>query len=208
MATAIDEFGAALTKHAPQFAVQLGDDRIALLKRYYDLLLKWNGALHLVAPCSPEEFALRHVLESLLLLKHLLARSSVVDVGSGGGLPIIPCLLVRDDLQATLIESSQRKSVFLREALRPLNSTGRAKVVTARFEELSSPPADFLTCRALERFTELLPTLIQWTPPDITFLLFGNESFVKQLEALLRPVTVELVPGSERRFLVIGRREI
>lgn len=208
MATATEQFVSALKQHAPEFAVQLSVERIEGLKRYYELLLKWNGRLHLVAPCSPEQFALRHTLESLLLLKQLPAHSAVVDVGSGGGLPIIPCLLVRDDLQATLIESSRKKSVFLREALRLLETPGRATVLTARFEELNAPPAEFLTCRALERFAELLPILTQWASPDTTFLLFGGESLARKLKAILPFVKAEPVPRSERRFLLIGRSKI
>ena len=85
---------------------------------YYEILQKWNPRLHLVSSCSPEEFAVRHVLESLWILRYLPDGSRIIDIGSGGGLPIVPCLITRDDLTATLIESSQRKSVFLREALR------------------------------------------------------------------------------------------
>ncbi len=90
---------------------------LAQLGEYYSLLTRWNDRLHLVAPCSPEEFATRHVLESLLLLKHLPHEAKIADIGSGGGLPIIPCLIARADLEVTMIESSQKKAVFLREAL-------------------------------------------------------------------------------------------
>jgi 16S rRNA (guanine(527)-N(7))-methyltransferase RsmG len=207
MATAIEEFGLALQQHAPEFAVQLDEDQIVLLKRYYALLLKWNARLHLVAPCSPEEFALRHVLESLLLLKHLPKGAAVVDVGSGGGLPMIPCLLVRDDLHATMIESSQKKAVFLREALKLLRAANPAEVLTARFEDLSSPPVDFLTCRALERFVDLLPKLVEWVPRNSSLLLFGSASLAAHLGRILASVTTELIPSSERRFLIKGRRE-
>ena len=52
------------------------------------------------------------MLESLMLLKHLPSDAKIADIGSGAGLPIIPCLIARPDLHATLIESSQKKSVF------------------------------------------------------------------------------------------------
>src|SRR3954463_7441964 len=105
MATQREQFAAALTTQSPDFGVELGIEQVQLLTDYYALVLKWNE-LHLVAPCTPQEFAVRHVLESLTLLKHFSLNASVVDIGSGGGLPIIPCLLVRTDLRATLIESS------------------------------------------------------------------------------------------------------
>src|SRR6266849_10967119 len=118
MPTSIDTFGLALRDHAGEFGIQLGAEEVRRLSNYYELLRKWNDRLHLVAPCSPEEFATRHVLESLLLLSHLPQKARVLDVGSGAGLPIIPCLIIRTDLSATLIESSPRKAVFLLEAFR------------------------------------------------------------------------------------------
>ena len=75
-------------KHA-LFGVELAPETVALLGAYYSLLIHWNDRLHLVAPCSPEEFATRHVLESLLLLPHLPHAAKIADIGSGGGLPII-----------------------------------------------------------------------------------------------------------------------
>ena len=113
MATQRADFSRAVEKNASDFGLELSDAQLTLLADYYELLMKWNARLHLVAPCPPEEFAIRHVLESLWLLRHLSPGADVLDVGSGGGLPIIPCLLIREDLRATLIESSKRKTIFL-----------------------------------------------------------------------------------------------
>src|SRR5215211_6749884 len=130
-------FDEALKANQSVFEIDLASETLATLRDYYNLLTRWNARLHLVAPCSPEEFATRHVLESLMLLKHLPDGAKIADIGSGAGLPIIPCLIARPDLHATLIESSQKKCVFLREAL---NSVGRKAAVVARpFEEVDAP---------------------------------------------------------------------
>ena len=205
MATPIEEFREALEAHAPEFGIALQADRLERLIDYYGLIMKWNERLHLVAPCSPAEFATRHVLESLTLLKHLPVGATTIDVGSGAGLPIIPCLLVREDLRGTLIESSNRKAVFLREALRPVTPPDRAQVITARFEEVETPQADFVTCRALDRFAEILPALVDWAPRNSTLLLFAGESIRNQIQTILGSITVEHIPHSERRFLLIAR---
>lgn len=209
MPTQIDRstssFSQALTDHAVDFLVRLSEENIKRLSCYYELLLKWNSRLHLVAPCSPEHFAKRHVLESLLLLRHLPQDARIADIGSGAGLPIIPCLILRDDLRATLIESSQRKAVFLREALRELPNLESAEVIASRFENTVFPQADFVTCRAIDRFQQVLPNLFAWAPPHTTFLLFGAETLKVQIEGMLSSVQAEKIPRSEQSFLVIAR---
>ena len=202
--TPIEEFDAAVREHAPEFGSAIDDSLAARLSHYYSLLMKWNARLHLVAPCPADEFATRHVLESLLLVRHVPAEAHVTDVGSGAGLPSIPCLLARPDIRATLIDSSQRKAVFLKEAVRALELTDRAEVIAARFQDIAAPPTDVVTCRALERFERVLPALIAWAPPESTLLLFGGNRLRTQLQGLRPQIEAELIPTSERRFLIIA----
>ena len=182
------------------FNLDLSADTLVRLGEYYSLLTRWNDRLHLVAPCSPDEFAVRHILESLLLLKHLPPNARVADVGSGGGLPIIPCLIARPDLQATLIESSQKKSVFLREATRPFKVT----IIAQPFEQVDPPPVDFITCRALDQFMQKLPTLLDWAPEGSTMLLFGGETLREELRKAHVNFDAFLIPQSEERFLFVA----
>jgi 16S rRNA (guanine527-N7)-methyltransferase len=204
MPTPTEPFSQALRDHAAEFGIQLGADEVVRLGNYYDLLLKWNDRLHLVAPCSPDEFAKRHVLESLMLLRHLPPNARVVDVGSGAGLPIIPCLIMRADLSATLVESSPRKAVFLREALRNVNNREPAAITVARFEQTVAPEADFVTCRALDRFQAFLPALVEWAPPTSILLLFAGEELRRQIEILLPNAKAERIPRSDRRYLIVA----
>ena len=178
--------------------MDLAPETVSSLNEYYSLLTRWNARLHLVAPCSPEEFATRHVLESVMLLNHLPQGAKIADIGSGAGLPIIPCLIARPDLHATLIESSAKKSVFLREAL---NTVARnAAIITRPFEEVPPPDVSFVTCRALDRFMDKVTKLVEWSPPGSTLLFYGGET----LREKLSPHTQEFkVPLSERRFLFV-----
>jgi 16S rRNA (guanine527-N7)-methyltransferase len=194
----IELFQQTLDSNMRAFDVELSPDALARLGAYYSLLTRWNERLHLVAPCTPEEFATRHVLESLLLLKHLPHGAKIADIGSGAGLPIIPCLIVRDDLEATLIESSLKKTVFLREALSAVGR--RATIVARRFEEIAAPDVQFVTARALDHFIPKIPALLAWAPDEATFLLFGSQELRSQLNAY----DVFLIPGSERRYLFVG----
>ena len=191
-------FKLALKSNEAAFNLDLSSETVTQLAKYYSLLTRWNDRLHLVAPCAPEEFAVRHVLESLLLLKRLPSNATVADVGSGGGLPIIPCLIARPDLEATLIESSQKKVVFLREALTRLGL--RAVVVASPFEDVPAPPVSFVTCRALDQFMRKLPALINWAPRGSTLMLFGGDGLGKQLKNFEQI----LIPKSEKRYLFLA----
>ena len=198
-----NKFRETLKEEAVTYRVVLTAEALDRLSQYYELLNLWNSRVHLVAPCSPEEFATRHVLESLVLLKHLPKGSSVADVGSGGGLPILPCLIARPDLRVVLIEAAQKKAVFLREALTQSGSSLRASVVNERFENVVAPPVDFVTCRALERFEEMLPQLFEWAPANATLLLFGAKQLESRIESLGFSRTAELMPHSQGRFLFV-----
>jgi 16S rRNA (guanine527-N7)-methyltransferase len=202
-ASPVNDFRVVLRRHAAQYGVELTESPIERLCDYYQLVRDWNPRLHLVAPCSPAEFATRHVLESLFMLLQLPANARVADVGSGAGLPIIPVLIARPDLRATLIESSRKKSVFLCEALRVAEVATQANVIAERFENLPEPDVDYVICRALDRFSELFPRLVQWSPQTATLLLFGGEGLGKQIASAGLKYKSIHIPESERRWLFV-----
>ena len=201
-------FVAALELNMSDYGVQLGAEALARLAQYYALLTRWNQRLHLVAPASPQEFATRHILESLVLLDHLPQSARVADIGSGAGLPLIPCLIVRPDLNATLIESSQKKAVFLREALNHVGISRGTKIIAKPFEETPTPNLDFVTSRALDQFASKIPNLINWSHPTATLLLFGGEGLRNVLREASPGYSEFLIPHSERRFLFVVKKEL
>jgi 16S rRNA (guanine527-N7)-methyltransferase len=209
MMESLQEFNRTLATHAARYAVALGAREHARLGAYYEHLSKWNARLHLVAPCSPAEFATRHVLESLTACSYMGEGARVCDVGSGGGLPIIPCLIMRPDISATLVEAATKKVIFLREALRHLELQDRTQVLAERFEGIPAPEADALSCRALERFTEMYPRLVRWSPHASRLLFFGGSALGELIERdeNIRTYTAIKMPDSEGRFLFVCERK-
>ncbi len=193
------EFTAAITGSQSAFGLDLGPEAIGRLAKFYEIVRESNDLLHLVAPCSAEEFAIRHILESLSLLAYLPANAKFADVGTGAGLPAIPCLLARDDLSGVLIESKEKKARFLAEAVGRLGIRERAAIINRQFEETDAGECSFVTCRALDKFTQKLPKLMRWAGRR-RMLLFGGESLAAELTR--RHVRFEkvLLPLSERRF--------
>ena len=199
------EFRRTLESEASGYGVKLTPKTQDGLTGYYRLLCSWNSRLHLVAPTTPEQFARRHILESLLLLEYLTKEARVADIGSGGGLPIIPCLIAQPNIRATMIESSKKKAVFLREALRQIGHAN-STVIAERFESVVVPDIDFVTCRAVERFEKILPQMIEWTPSNATLLLFGGPGLEKVIATMGLSFDAKLIPGSERRLLFRVKR--
>ena len=199
------EFIGAIEANQEAFGLGLSGEKIDRLADHFELVQEHNPLLHLVAPCSAEEFAVRHVLESLALLEFLPEGAQFADIGPGGGFPSIPCLIVRDDLRGVLIESKAKKAGFLQTAIAKCKIGGRAVVVNKQFTEVSRPDVSYVACRALDRFTQNLPKLIKWSG-DCTLLFFGGPALRDELQKRGLNFTERLMPFSEQRYLFVSKR--
>jgi len=193
----------ALENNQKFFDVSLSEEKINALADFYEFVQKHNDILHLVAPSSPEIFAVRHILESLYLQKFLPQNAKFADIGAGAGLPSIPCLIFREDLSGVLVESKLKKADFLEQILTECNLGNRAEVFARQFEELEKPAdARFVTCRALDKFTKKLPKILKWKQKS-DLMLFGGDNLAEELIRHAVKYQQKLLPQSERRYLFI-----
>lgn len=197
-------FITSLRAHEDLFGISLTEQQAEKLAQYFDLVRKHNPILHLVASLDAEEFAVRHVLESLTLAGRLPLDARFADVGPGAGLPSIPCLIFRSDLSAVLIEASAKKSRFLSEAVEELGLSDRASVENKQFQETIPSGFDSVACRALDKFTQKLPRLLKWAKgKDLYF--FGGDNLEEALTRNRVAAERQLMPLSEKRFLFVSR---
>src|ERR1044072_4362537 len=147
-----DDLIKALDKHQADVGLQLAAKTVSRLSEYYDRILKHNPLLHLVAPGSVEDFAIRHILESLTLLEYLPENCKFADVGTGAGLPGIPCLLAREDLHGFRLQPKQKKGPFRSEGRENLVLKDRMTIINREFEEIRKPGVRMVPCRALDKF--------------------------------------------------------
>ncbi|MBD8528008.1 16S rRNA (guanine(527)-N(7))-methyltransferase RsmG [Pseudomarimonas arenosa] len=137
---------------------ELGLDPAAAdaLRRYLDLLARWNQTYNLTAIRDPAEMVSKHLLDSLSIATEF-DQQRLVDIGSGAGLPGIPLALACPHLRVTMVESAGKKARFMREAVRQLDLGARVDVVEGRAEALDRPGQyDRLSARALGTLTQLL----------------------------------------------------
>jgi 16S rRNA (guanine527-N7)-methyltransferase len=131
------------------------------LEHYLDLLKRWQKAINLVGPKTLEDPWRRHILDSAQLIHHLPgAARTIVDLGSGAGLPGLVLAIIRGG-DIHLVESDQRKALFLKEAARHLALD--VVVHAQRIEALEPMTPDVLTARALAP----LPRLLELASPLI-----------------------------------------
>jgi len=124
---------------------------------YVALLAKWNKVYSLTAIREPERMVTHHLLDSLAPLPHLKgAQLRILDVGSGFGTPGIPLAIARPDWQLVLLDSNQKKTTFLRQALLELK-LANVSIVTDRVE-LYRPDAPFhiITSRAFAELADFV----------------------------------------------------
>jgi 16S rRNA (guanine527-N7)-methyltransferase len=130
----------------------LSPAELELLERHYLLLQHWNRTLNLTRITDPVDTVKLNYCESLFLgIKLPPGPLRVCDVGSGAGFPGIPIAIIRSDLTVTLIESHQRKAVFLREASPGIPNL---RVLAVRAEDCSER-FDWVVSRAVSARTLL-----------------------------------------------------
>jgi len=105
---------------------------------YLSELKKWNRAYNLTGIKSDEDIIIKHFIDSLLFVKVMQdTHLRIADVGTGAGFPGIPVKIIRPETEITLIESSRKKTVFLRHIIRRLKLQG-IDVMQQRIENLDS----------------------------------------------------------------------
>jgi 16S rRNA (guanine527-N7)-methyltransferase len=183
------------------------------LAAFLAILLEKNTEMNLVSERSaaPGVLAEEHLFDALLGLP-LLPRpggraARLVDLGSGGGFPAIPLLVVRSDLEGTLVESSRKKSAYLAEAIERLALT--AQVLNARFPG-SFPMADtlrydVLTTRAVGSAGKLVRAARPLLSPGGRALLWTSEPLAAEAKRASRAgrASFHRAPGAERRGILL-----
>jgi len=177
---------------------ELTDAQAKALESHYDLLVRWNRALNLTSIRDLPEAVERHYCESIFLAGRLPAGPlRIVDVGSGAGFPGLPVAIYRPDCVVTLIESHQRKAVFLKEAARGLPNV---RVMARRAEQVAEE-FDLSVSRAVS-YHDLMPSLKALAPAAA--LLGGIESAPAAMGFVWEPPIA--LPWGKQRYLRMGRR--
>jgi len=201
---------AALADGLARLALVLPDDAQSKLIEYANLIGKWNRVYNLTAIREPGKVLTHHILDSLAVAPHVSART-LLDVGSGAGLPGIPLALALPKVQVTLLDSNQKKCAFLNQAIIELK-LDNVKVVCARIEEWQTNERfDLVISRAFSELAKFVAPAARLCAPGGTLLAMKGVEPLAEIEQLpnqfhLSHITPLKVPGLDaQRHLVFMR---
>ena len=194
-----------------QLGIDAAVDRVEKLAQYLGLMIKWNKVYNLTAIREVGRMVSHHLLDSAAILPHL-PHDDLLDVGTGPGLPGIPLAILRPDLRVTLLDSNQKKTAFLRQAVGELE-LGNADVVCDRIEGWTADRRfRLITSRAFSELAEFVLQSARFLAPHGCFAAMKGllpEDEIARLPAGYRAEKViELhVPGvdAKRHLVMIGR---
>jgi len=175
---------------------------------YLSLFVRWNSRLNLSSVRDEEAIISRHLIEAIYVTRALPAGiATLLDFGSGGGLPGIPIALCRPEISVTLAESQGKKAAFLQEAVRRLGigaavHAGRAEALHAVF--------DCVILRAVDKMPKAVAQAARLVAPRGWLALMTTRGDLAQLKqaagAEFSFDRVAPLPGSVERVLALGRR--
>lgn len=189
---------------------QLDSATTDLFGEYLSLFIRWNSRINLCSVRDEEGIISRHLIESIHVAQVLPPNlSTLLDFGSGGGLPGIPIALCRPEIAVTLAESQTKKAAFLQEAVRILGMS--AKVHAGRAETLREV-FDCVTMRAVDRMADAVGVASQLVAPGRWLALMTTNEDSARLQSAAGAVFSwrNRIPlaGGDDRVLALGKREI
>jgi 16S rRNA (guanine527-N7)-methyltransferase len=181
---------------------------VGQLNSYVSLILRWSARVNLTSLRDEDGIISRHIIESIEVSNTLPAGiGTLLDFGSGAGLPGIPIAVCRPDIQVTLAESQNKKAAFLMEAVRVLGLT--ATVHSGRAEELKTQ-FDCVTLRAVDKMARAVKSAASLVTPSGWLALMTTTDGLSELQSAAGPgfdwASNSPVVGSGARILAIGRK--
>lgn len=156
----MEQFKEKMEKKCPELT-QLQQEQF---EKYKNLLLEWNEKINLTAITDEDDIILKHFVDSMTILKYIESDSSIVDVGTGAGFPGIPVKIANPSINVTLVDSLNKRLLFLEDVINKLNLK-QIKTVHSRAEEFGQNKIyrekfDIATSRAVANLSVLVEYLL------------------------------------------------
>ncbi len=210
----METFQDILARASSAAHIDIGPDEMADFLSFRRELLFWNEKMSLVSLKTPYDLAVKHIIDSLSILPFLHRRNArLLDLGSGGGFPGIPLKIMRDDLAVTFIDSSRKKTSFLKHMARILdfkNTVVLAKRIEDLIEEETCRTAfDYITTRATFPIAELVPMAGHFLSKEGRFICMKGKNWRREIDdaqGVMKSLHLQISEYREFDLPLIGGR--
>ncbi len=212
-----------LFEEAKKFGIDLNKTQLEKFKKYKDFLLEYNLHTNLTAITDPEDIAIKHFLDSILISNFFKIPQNIkiIDVGTGAGFPGVPLKILRPDMNLTLIDSLNKRIIFLQKLCQKLDI--KSEIIHARAEELSHKNEfrekfDLAISRAVAPLNILCEYCIPYLKTGGFFIALKGANFEMEVENSKKALEIlgskiqdiknfELPKGKGVRNIIIIKKE-
>ena len=197
--------------------INVTEKELNQLEKYYELLIEWNNKINLTRIVEKEEVYLKHFYDSLTIAKviDLNNTQTLLDFGTGAGFPGIVLKLFYPNLKITLVDSLNKRVIFLNEVIKELK-LDNIEAIHSRVEDLKDKKYDIITTRAVSNLKQLIIWINKLISRDTLFIPLKAhvDEEIKESENILNKYKLKIVKqetfnlpieGSLRNILVIRK---
>lgn len=189
---------------AAELGITIGEKETALFLQYLSELKEWNKKINLTAITDDKDIIIRHFLDSLTLAPFLSGKETLLDIGSGAGFPGIPLNIVIPDLKVTLMDSVNKKVIFMRHIIRTIGLKN-IEAVQARAEDKETITRfaacfDVVTSRAFAGLGSFLDIALPYAKNGGALISVKGPKWMEELKGLKGLKGIEVAQIKEIRL--------
>lgn len=201
--------------------INISEIEIENFKIYMKLLLEWNKKINLTAITNEDDIILKHFVDSLTIKKYISENEKIIDIGTGAGFPGIPLAIMNKNNKITLMDSLNKRIVFLNDVIDKLKLTN-VKAIHSRAEELAKNKTyrekyDIAVSRAVANLSTLVEYMLPFVSvggkcicmkgPNIEEELKNAKNAIKELGGEIIKIENFKLPESdnERNIVIIKK---
>ena len=190
----IKEFSNIFINALKEIGLDIDQEKINKFYKYMNLLLEWNEKMNLTAITDYEEIIIKHFVDSLTIENEIKENSEVVDVGTGAGFPGIPLKIFRDDIKITLVDSLNKRLIFLDKVIKELGLKN-VEIIHMRAEDIGKNKKyrekfDVVTSRAVANLATLSEYMIPLVKKNGVAICMKGSNIEEEVEDAKKAIKI------------------